>query len=85
MEQLHNVEIHTGDADCLFKSHNGPAFFRQLTGRVSRTIRENPDGTIDVIRRKGGDEAVTRFADLDDLEDRDSESYEKFMELREEE
>lgn len=76
-----NVEFefaHDGDDD-----HSGHSFYQFLhEHKARRTIRENPDGTIDVIVRKGGDELVTRHSDADDLSERNPEAYDIYLDLQ---
>lgn len=51
-------------------------------GKALRTIRANPDGSIDVTVRKGEDELVSHFTSVEDLKRRDAASYDKYMELQ---
>ncbi len=82
MERLKDIHVQIDlpglDAD----KHSGGTFFEFLHGRAKQTIRENPDGTIDVIVRKGDNELVTRYADEDDLETRNPEAYETYQDLK---
>ncbi len=50
--------------------------------KASRTIHENADGSIDVIIRKGENELVKHYLDLDDLAERSPDDYDAYLELQ---
>lgn len=81
MERLKNIriEVAPGEDGAGQQAHT---FFRYMHGQAQRTIRENPDGTIDLVVRKGGDELVTRYSGAADLQKRDADAYGKYMELK---
>jgi PDZ domain-containing protein len=76
MKNLH-LKVQVGE-DGAGPAH---AFMNVVTSCVTRTIRQNPDGTIDVVAQKGSDELVKRYADEADLEARNPDAYETFLEL----
>lgn len=55
--------------------------FKFRTGRATRSIHQNTDGTIEVIIRKGDNELVTHFSSADDLRARSPEDYDVYMDL----
>ncbi|MEE9296740.1 MAG: PDZ domain-containing protein [Phycisphaerae bacterium] len=57
---------------------------RLMRIQARQTIRENPDGTIDVVVRKGTNELVTRYSDADDLADRNPDTYDTYLDLKSE-
>lgn len=61
----------------------GPHFIRERA-QARQSIHENEDGTIDVIIRKGDTEVITHYSDIDDLQDRNPSTYERYKELLEE-
>lgn len=81
IEQLHNVKIDLGGdlKDAARAAHVRIAGLHQ----ANRTIRENADGSIEVVVRKGGDELVTVYSDAADLEARNPDAFEKYQELQE--
>ncbi len=77
IEQLKNirVEINADGAD-------GNTLLEFIGSKAKRSILMNPDGTIDVTVRKGENELVTRYADEADLEARNAEAYEVYLDLQ---
>lgn len=73
LDDLKNIEI---------KVDTDAPHFAFFHGQARRSILENADGTIDVTVRRGGDELVTRYADADDLRERDPEMFERYENLR---
>ena len=55
--------------------------FKFRTGRASRSIHQNSDGTIEVIIRKGDNELVTHYSSADDLRDSSPEDYDVYMDM----
>lgn len=82
MDQLKNIHIDADMPGLKALGERGDTFFEFLHGKARRTIRENSDGTIDVITRKGGDELVKRYADESDLQERNPDAYEKLLDLQ---
>jgi len=86
---LENVDIEF-DGDMaklhgqLSKLHGlgGVNAFAVRTGKASRTIHENADGSIDVTTRKGDNELVQHYADADDLAARSPKDYDAYQDLR---
>jgi len=59
----------------------GSAFsFGVDIGKATRSFRINPDGGIEVVIRKGENEAIKMFRDEADLKQRDPELYEQYAE-----
>ncbi len=77
IEKLHNVEVDVSD------EMNAARVHIAALQKSHRTIRENPDGSIEVVVRKGGDELVTVYTDLADLEARNPDAFDKYQELQE--
>ncbi len=79
LRELH-IEVKADGEDLDIPAGN--TFLRFMHGKAAQTIRENPDGTIDVIVRKGGNELVTRYADEADLEKRNADAFETYTDLK---
>ncbi len=90
LEKLHNVDVQRMDNEsmaarnALHAANNARIHIAHLQ-KAHRTIRENADGSIEVVVRKGGDELVTVYSDAADLEARNADAFEKYQELQESE
>ncbi len=81
MASLKNMNI-TVDMDLSGAGDGHKVFAQRLhTHRASRSIQVNADGSIDVTIRKGSDELIHHYTDAADLEDRDAETYERYLDL----
>ncbi|MCO6438334.1 MAG: PDZ domain-containing protein [Phycisphaerae bacterium] len=64
-------------------NHQGAvhAFAMPLFSDVQRTIKAMPDGTIEVRTRSGGDEVIDVYANEADLQARNPEAYDRYVDL----
>jgi hypothetical protein len=87
IKSLDDLHEHLGalhDLDIKIGGDGDDVLHRMLLGtrKASRSIHENADGSIDVIIRKGDNELVTHYLDLDDLAERSPDDYDAYLELQ---
>ncbi len=58
-----------------------PPYAHLSFGKAAQTFRVEPDGQIEVTVRKGDTEVVTVYSDEADLQNRDPQAYEKYLDV----
>ncbi|HRX84600.1 MAG TPA: PDZ domain-containing protein [Phycisphaerae bacterium] len=70
-----------GHGAMTFQGANGQNFSFGFMGKAKRTFKVTPDGQIEVTIRKGDNEVVKVYADEADLEARDPEAFDKYLDV----